>query len=140
MNGESVPPTKTFPAGVLGPEIDRVRAAERNATLVQVFRAGGDASARTLKTYRPLKAIRLQCLDCSGSSPKSVLWCPADGVHSRRCHLWPYRFGIMPKTFAERHGLALVTPEMMPNADVNEDLLPNGVAAATAYLSKKRPE
>jgi len=43
-----------------------------------------------------------------------------------------------PEREHERYGAALVTPEIMPDANVNEDNLPNGVAAATAYLSKKR--
>ncbi len=41
---------------------------------------------RAFKVFRPLKAIRLNCVDCSGFSPKAVLWCPLDGVHSTRCH------------------------------------------------------
>ena len=45
---------------------------------------------------RPLKAIRLKCLDCSGGSPKEVRLCPAFG-----CPLWPYRMGKRPKDSSE---------------------------------------
>ncbi len=88
-----------------------------------------------VKVYRPLKAMRLNCLECSGGSFKSVLWCPCDGVHSTRCHLWPYRLGARPQTVVEQYGPALVTPEMMPGANVNEDTLPSGTSAAATYLS-----
>jgi len=140
MNRDAVPSTEISADGVLHPNIDRGAAAKKNATRVQVFRAGGHSTTSKTKTYRPLKTVRLDCLECSGSSPKSVLWCPADGVHSTRCHLWPYRFGVMPKTLAQRHGPALVTPGMMPDANMNEDDVPNGVQAATAYLLEKCAE
>ena len=98
----------------------------------------GKETQRPFKVFRPLKAVRLNCLDCSGSSPKDVLWCPCDGIHSTRCHLWPYRFGCRPETVAERFGPALVTPGLMPSAAALEEDLPNGMEAATAYLAERR--
>jgi hypothetical protein len=85
-----------------------------------------------------MKAIRLNCLDCSGDSPKSVLWCGSDGLHSPRCHFWPYRFGSRPETIAERYGPTLVTPDAMPSANVCEDDLPNGMEAAAAFLAERQ--
>ena len=41
---------------------------------------------------RPLKAIRLKCLDCSGWSSSEVAKC----VHEK-CILWGLRFGKKPK-------------------------------------------
>ncbi len=72
----------------------------------------------------PLKAIRQYCLECSGSS-KQVMWCTCDGVHSTRCPLWPFRFGIRPETARQRYGERLLTPECMPDADVDVDELPS---------------
>ena len=40
---------------------------------------------------RPLKAIRLKCLDCSCWQHKEVRLCPA-----KECTLHPYRFGKNP--------------------------------------------
>ncbi len=39
----------------------------------------------------PLRAIRKECLDCSGFQPKEVRLCPATD-----CPLYPYRFGTNP--------------------------------------------
>lgn len=50
------------------------------------------------KTLSPIKAIRKKCLDCSGESPAEVRECPV-----RDCILFPFRFGMMPKT-AKRKG------------------------------------
>jgi hypothetical protein len=66
------------------------------------------------KIRDPLKAIREHCLDCS-QSYKDITWCPCDGIHSTWCSLWPYRFGIRPKTAKRRYGNQLLTPEEMPN-------------------------
>ena len=41
----------------------------------------------------PLKAIRLKCLDCSGTSVKEVRLC-----HLWDCSLWAYRRGKRPET------------------------------------------
>jgi len=87
------------------------------------------------KGLSPIRAIRRNCLDCS-ETPKVVLWCPCDGVHSSRCELWPYRFGVRPATILERYGRGLVTPELMPPANVELDQLPGTMAAAAAYLAQ----
>jgi len=70
------------------------------------------------------RAVRRHCLDCSAGSPKYVTWCPCDGVHSTSCDLWPFRFGLRPETAKRRYGAQLLTPELMPPADVNLDELP----------------
>jgi hypothetical protein len=75
-------------------------------------------------TYRPLKAIRKHCLDCCGDNSKAVMWCGNDGIHSTRCDLWPYRFGIRPESARQRYGVRLVTPGLMPDANTNLDDLP----------------
>ena len=43
------------------------------------------------KIYRPLKAIRLKCLDCSCGSQAEVARCVM-----KDCTLWPYRSGHRP--------------------------------------------
>ena len=52
------------------------------------------------------------------------MWCGNDGIHSTRCDLWPYRFGIRPESARQRYGARLVTPELMPDANANLDDLP----------------
>jgi hypothetical protein len=84
----------------------------------------------------PLKAIRQHCLDCS-ETVKYVTWCPCDGAHASRCHLWPFRFGSRPATFKRRHGPELLTPELMPGASVNLDDLPAAIDQAAAYLRQR---
>jgi hypothetical protein len=98
---------------------------------------GGKKTPRPCRVFRPLRAIRLNCVDCSGST-KTVLWCPCDGIHSPRCHLWPYRFGCRPETVAERFGPLLVTPGSMPGSEVSEDDLPAGLESAAAYLAERQ--
>jgi len=71
----------------------------------------------------PLKAIRAKCLACIGTH-KGVRYCPGDGVHSTRCELWPFRFGIRPTTAAKKHGQQFVTPRDMPEADISVEDLP----------------
>ena len=71
-----------------------------------------------MKTFDPLKAVRRHCLDCSADSALSVKYCPCDGVHSTRCHLWPYRFGRRPATASKKYGLAFVTPGAIPGPGV----------------------
>ena len=44
-----------------------------------------------MKVVRPLKAIRLKCLDCSGWNQSEVFKC----VHEA-CILFPLRFGKKP--------------------------------------------
>ena len=45
----------------------------------------------------PLKAIRKNCLDCSGNSSKEVELCVIP-----ECPLYPFRFGISPDTAAKK--------------------------------------
>ena len=52
-----------------------------------------------LKILRPLKAIRIKCLDCSAGQPKEVRLCP-----SHDCALWPYRMGKRPVSIPEESG------------------------------------
>ena len=58
--------------------------------------------------YRPLKAIRLKCLDCS-ETRKDVTECPCNGVASPLCNLYPYRFGKRPRTQSQLAVLACPT-------------------------------
>jgi hypothetical protein len=44
-----------------------------------------------MKTISPLKAIRLNCLSCSGDSFNEVKQCPI-----KDCQLYPFRFGKNP--------------------------------------------
>ncbi len=77
----------------------------------------------------PLEAVRKHCLDCSGFSFKSVLWCPCTD-----CNLWIFRFGKRPESMPPE----LVTPATFIGPDVNEDDLPNGIEAAAAYLAERQ--
>lgn len=83
------------------------------------------------KLLSPIKAVRFQCIECCGGSAKAVLWCSCDGLHSTRCEVWPYRLGVRPATVRAKHGPRLVTPELMPSANVPLDDLPGGVAEAS---------
>ena len=49
--------------------------------------------AKRMKTLTPLKAIRANCVDCSGGSPAEVRLCVIPD-----CPLYCYRFGKRPKT------------------------------------------
>ncbi len=69
----------------------------------------------------PLRAIRACCLDCADGYVQYVKFCPSDGTHSTRCPLWPFRFGMMPRTAAQRYGATLVNPNLMPEATANLD-------------------
>jgi len=75
------------------------------------------------KAPRPMKAIRANCLECS-EDRKAVAYCPCDGLHSTRCHFWPYRFGSRPETAVAKYGEAMLTPQMMPGAGVELKDLP----------------
>jgi len=82
-----------------------------------------------------IKHVRRNCIECSDGSAKYVTWCPCDGKHSTRCEYWLFRFGVQPGTFRKQYGPRLLDPEMMPPADINLDLLPQGVQeAATAAI------
>lgn len=59
---------------------------------------------------RPLKAIRLKCLDCCNDGYDAVKFCTVYG-----CTLWPYRFGKRPQSVAKE----LVTPELMPDTSLS---------------------
>jgi hypothetical protein len=83
-----------------------------------------------------LRHVRRHCLECSGDNRKCAIWCPCDGLHSTRCELWPFRFGVQPDTFRQRYGDRLLTPENMPPATVNLDDLPGTVEeAATGEIA-----
>ena len=45
-----------------------------------------------MKAWRPLKAIRAKCLECSNNSSNEVRLCPC-----AECPLYAYRFGHKPK-------------------------------------------
>jgi len=49
------------------------------------------------------QAIKANCLDCSGGSPKEVTLC-----HIANCPLWPFRFGYSTKDkrYKKRMGAA----------------------------------
>ncbi len=89
----------------------------------------------SIKVLSPLRAMRAGCLDCAAGDRKFIIWCSCDGVHSTRCQQWPYRFGQRPETIRQRFGTGLVTPAMMPEANVNLDALPGSMAAAAEYLA-----
>ena len=76
-----------------------------------------------MNILRPMKAIRADCLDCSGTA-KAVAYCTCDGTNSTRCHLWPHRFGYRPETAREKYGSVMLTPELMPGPDVELETLP----------------
>jgi hypothetical protein len=52
--------------------------------------------AKKLGIPKPLKAIRLKCLNCSNGQPSEVLHCPV-----KNCALYPYRMGRYPKVTAK---------------------------------------
>lgn len=47
--------------------------------------------------WRPMKAIRAKCLDCSCGNPREVERC-----HIQTCALWPYRMGTKPEILERR--------------------------------------
>jgi len=51
-----------------------------------------------MRVATPMRAIRTNCLECSGGSSKEVKFCPI-----KTCALFPYRFGKRPQT-AQRDG------------------------------------
>jgi hypothetical protein len=83
-----------------------------------------------------LKHVRRNCLECSGDSPKAVTWCPCDGLNSTRCEFWPFRFGLSPKAFLRKYGPRLLSPALMPSANVDMDDLPAPlIEAATSEIN-----
>ena len=71
-----------------------------------------------------LKAVRRNCVECSGGSPKYVAYCSCDGTHSTRCEFWPFRFGMNPETAASKYGEKFLDPEQMPPAGADLEDLP----------------
>lgn len=51
-----------------------------------------EGRAKRLGIPKPLKAIRLKCLDCSNDQPSEVANCVV-----QNCALYPYRMGRYPK-------------------------------------------
>ena len=45
-----------------------------------------------MQQMTPLKAIRLNCLDCMNGNAAEVNLCPMEN----KCSLWPFRFGTNP--------------------------------------------
>ena len=64
----------------------------------------------------PIRAIRHKCLDCMGGSFTQVKRCVFDGVHSKPCPLWPFRFGCRRSTAERRHGREFLSPADLPGA------------------------
>ena len=87
-----------------------------------------------------MKAVRKNCLECSGGSARQVMWCPCNGHNSTDCVFWPSRFGKRPETLIAKHGPYLLTPEVMPSAGVALDELPATVATASEWLKERHPE
>lgn len=52
----------------------------------------GASKAERLGIPKPLRAIRLKCLDCTCGSDTEVRECEI-----KACALWPYRMGKYPK-------------------------------------------
>lgn len=58
-----------------------------------------------MRIYRPLKAIRLKCIDCCAGNMAEVKRCDDE-----ECTLYPYRMGHRPKkphvggTFSQEKG------------------------------------
>lgn len=51
-----------------------------------------EGRAKTLGIPKPLKAIRLKCLDCTNHQVQEIRDCTIT-----TCALWPYRMGKYPK-------------------------------------------
>ena len=75
------------------------------------------------KIRTPLKAVREHCLGCAQTA-KAIGWCTCDGIHSAWCPLWPYRFGVRPRSAIRKHGEHMMKPELMPDSNMNLDNLP----------------
>jgi hypothetical protein len=83
-----------------------------------------ESSAQVTRLPSIFRAVRAKCIDCAGGSRKHVRYCPSDGLHSPRCPLWLFRFGLRPETAARRYGADLLDPARMPDASVNLDEMP----------------
>ena len=96
----------------------------------------GNQAAQPNDRCLSVKHVRRNCLECCGGWAKAVTWCSCDGVNSTRCEFWPFRFGQQPASFRKKYGDRLVTPKLMPPADVNIDDLPAALElAAFAEIS-----
>lgn len=87
-----------------------------------------------------MKAVRRNCLECSGDSVRHVTWCPCNGHTSTDCEFWASRFGVRPETFISKNGPFLLTPEIMPASSVNIEELPSTVAGASKWLRERHPK
>lgn len=45
-----------------------------------------------------LQVVQGHCLNCAGGTNKLVAECPGEFVRLGRCPLWPWRFGVTPRT------------------------------------------
>jgi len=54
--------------------------------------------------------------------------------------MWASRFGVRPETFIARNGPYLLTPEIMPGADVDLESLLSTLAGACEWLRERHPE
>jgi len=99
--------------------------AGRGGLFEKVTSAGGgferQQAGSKAKALSIFKAVRAKCIDCMAGSRKSVRFCTSDGLHSLRCPLWPFRFGLRPETAARRYGADFLNPEAMPEANTNLD-------------------
>lgn len=66
-----------------------------------------------MQQMTPLKAIRLNCLDCMGGNANEVKLCPMDG----KCSLYPYRFGHNPS----RAGVGNHSAKLPPRSGLADD-------------------
>jgi len=55
------------------------------------------------KQNSPIGAIRKYCTECSGGGRKEISDC-----HIYRCPLFPYRFGVMPDTYAANNDVEII--------------------------------
>lgn len=81
----------------------------------------------------PLRAIRKNCLDCCGGA-KAVAYCTCTD-----CSLWLLRFGKRPATVLKTLGAAMVTPQLMPDADTPLEELPQNPADWCRLVDGKQP-
>ncbi len=76
-----------------------------------------------MRVLTPVKTIRANCLDCSGTA-KAVAYCTCHGADGSRCESWPWRFGCRPETARVEFGEAMLDPKLMPKSDVELESLP----------------
>lgn len=88
-----------------------------------------------MKVLNALKAIRAKCLDCCSGNRSVVRYCS-----TLECTLWPYRFGMHPRTAAKKPSIGpdLLDPDMMPDAGVEPKDCPAAMAATRAENDLKR--